>query len=822
MDTNELPLELSVAIDKVTKRNARAIRSAGYGASDAGLELSKNNLGTLTEFIRERMVSTHGNTNTGHFLRVAQELSPELLALVALQCSIHGVAMDVPNVELFVATGTAVAAECWAAGLTKEDPRLAARITKAARINHSSVKARRKAAQAAAARAGYQVKEWPRDLRVHAGAWLVDCAVEALPHLFAWADVGGGERKLTIQPDALVAAEVAVAEAIRPVVLPRLTAPRPWTGWRMTNDDPAVAFDVTFLRTHYKDVAAAAKAAIKDGTMQPALDGVNALQSVPWRINAKVLDVILHCHKNKIEISSLPSHVDVPAPAPGKLWDDMSNDERVLFMTESREADLQNMAMRGERVMMIEDMEQAKRLAQVERFWTPMNCDWRGRVYSLCHFNFQREDRVRSLFQFADGAPIGEDGLRWLKIHVANCGAFDKIDKQPMEARVAWVDANLDKIEDAAVNPLGRMMAWWKEADSPFLFLAACIELFEALACGPQFVTHLPVSFDGSCSGLQHLSAMTRDENTAALVNLVAGEKPQDVYGVVAERVKERIENEPVAENWPLQKLVLDYGVGRTEAKRNVMTYSYSSKKFGMASQQQVDLMDDLQKEVLQRKRPSHPFAPFHKGSKERPGKAARYIASHVFDAIEERIHRPALAMKFLQSIAKTMAHEGKPVCWTSPVGIPWINRYHEARTTCVELWMHDRGVRRRVQTKVAVGHEPEILKDKAANGVAPNFVHANDGAHLLLTTNAAVSEGITNIATVHDSFGCLASQAARFNEIIRAEMVRMYETHDVLSEVLERAKCDLTQHNWNRLPAVPAFGNLNLKEISNAAYAFA
>jgi hypothetical protein len=33
----------------------------------------------------------------------------------------------------------------------------------------------------------------------------------------------------------------------------------------------------------------------------------------------------------------------------------------------------------------------------------------------------------------------------------------------------------------------------------------------------------------------------------------------------------------------------------------------------------------------------------------------------------------------------------------------------------------------------------------------------------LLLTVNAAVAEGITSIATVHDGFRCLPSRPARF-----------------------------------------------------------
>jgi DNA-directed RNA polymerase len=62
-------------------------------------------------------------------------------------------------------------------------------------------------------------------------------------------------------------------------------------------------------------------------------------------------------------------------------------------------------------VQFVEDIETAQRLAPVEQFYTPMNWDWRTRTYALTRFNFQREDRVRSMFLFANGKPIGEEGI---------------------------------------------------------------------------------------------------------------------------------------------------------------------------------------------------------------------------------------------------------------------------------------------------------------------------------------------------------------------------------------------------------------------------
>jgi DNA-directed RNA polymerase len=122
-----------------------------------------------------------------------------------------------------------------------------------------------------------------------------------------------------------------------------------------------------------------------------------------------------------------------------------------------------------------EDVRTAEMLSQHDRFWTPVSCDWRGRVYPMSHFNFQRDDRVRALFLFADGAPIGTEGLYWLKVHLANCGDFEKISKRPLEERVAWVDQNMEMIQATATVPLQERK--WTEADKPFLFLAVCMEL---------------------------------------------------------------------------------------------------------------------------------------------------------------------------------------------------------------------------------------------------------------------------------------------------------------------------------------------------------
>jgi DNA-directed RNA polymerase len=235
-----------------------------------------------------------------------------------------------------------------------------------------------------------------------------------------------------------------------------------------------------------------------------------------------------------------------------------------------------------------------------------------------------------------------------------------------------------------------------------------------------------------------------------------------------------------------------------------------------MAGQLREDLMRPLADEVKNGKRKEHPFC------EDMGDAAAEYLAKLVYSTIETVVKRPAAATEFLQNLTVAAADEGLSLQWMTPAGFPWINRYYKQETKQVRLFLHRLGLFRVLLTTGEEGAEPKINRRKAKNGVAPNCVHACDAAHLMRTVNAAVAEGITSIATVHDSFGCLPSRAERFRKIIREEFVRMYEEHDVLAEVFAQARADLSR-NTKRMPsAPPQYGSLDLKEVLSAEFAFA
>lgn len=880
MDTSVLPndtqgfhAELQSAMDKLQKREDRSEANAGFGSTLGGMAITSNYLAIVTEGVEGRLRGPrpHGHSPALRLQRLLLSLEPQVTALAVLQAGLFsaGLGNMATLRDVTLRIGRALNNELWAKKLLNTNKKLHTKVEKAVKERYGSTELRMKAAKKLAAKGDadgnqFTMREWTANEMAHAGEWGLTLLQETMPDVFTIDEpvvIRGKsqERVWRITDHGMAMAMSAVQEAVlkSPVYQPRTEPPKAWDTlvMRVAEDDRTLD-RAQLIRTFHKDVLSAAKHAIRTGAMAPALKGLNALQAVPFTINTWILDLMVDCYNRGIKVEGIPrrEQLEIPARMADAEFKELSIPARRLLSKTIRGLHKANRANTADTVQFVEDIETAQRLAPVERWYTPMNWDWRTRTYALTRFNFQREDRVRSLFLFANGKPIGEEGIKWLKIHVANCGAFKDeqkvgIDKKSFEERVKWTDDNLSRLVALVEDPLGTCAASvdtfsWTQADNPFLFLAACRELVSALTAGPSYVSHLPTGWDGSCNGLQHLCLMTRDPQ-GRLVNLTDNAEPLDVYQVVADLAKRLIEadkgnmelfgkpdddkpeRKTVATLDKLATLALDFGVDRKLVKRNVMTFSYASKEFGMSEQHFEDTMAPQELKLLKKEIEAHPFG----DDDDEWRLASRYLAKRVLQAIKTVVKLPAQAMEFMQILAKTLAHEGKPLRWGTPAGVTCINRYHESTTEQVALFCYDKGVKVRTRITIATGYEKPIAKDKAAAGVAANLTHSMDASHLLLSVGNAIDEGITDIATVHDSFGCLACDAPRFIEIIRETLLRMYQDHDVLNELYESANADLTPAGQERLQnelqkhgfdGPPLKGELDIKEILHARYAFA
>lgn len=577
-----------------------------------------------------------------------------------------------------------------------------------------------------------------------------------------------------------------------------------------------------------------------DLDMPDVYKAVNAIQETPWRINKRVLKVAQEISKWK----HIPDGLDMPLAEPEEPpMRPKSADTDPLVQKEWRKSmilyyQLDN-KRKSKRYAVNAQLALADLYKDYEHIYFPHNLDFRGRVYPLTQLSPQGTDFCKSLLEFADGAPLGDSGVAWLAIQGANCYGLDK---KPLEERIAWVYENTELILKTAKDPLTYLE--WTETDSPWEFLAFCFEWADFMDQGTDYVSHIPVAFDGSCSGIQHFSAMLKDEIGGAAVNLVPDDKVHDIYGIVAEHVKQAIlkdaaegtEDEfKTAEDGSeyvskgtksLAKEWLAYGVTRKVTKRPTMTLSYGAKKYGFTEQ----ILEDTIYSCLNH----HPLA-FSK-----PRQAASYMADKIWESLGEVVVKAREAMDWLQTASgllatdKDISGENLPTQWTTPAGFLVRQRYPKTRlkklrTFCSgTIRVTDESGAPEEAKEVGDTFQISVSEDlgsidsrKQKQGIAPNYVHSMDASHLMLTVDACVDAGIHQFAMIHDSYGCPAGQGDLMFTLVREVFAETYKQNDVLQDLHDQVENLLSPKKAKELPPIPSHGTLDLDEVKKSMYAF-
>lgn len=777
--------------------------------------------------------SREGLGRTAQWVLPCSVVDPDLLAYIGLNISFTGVSAGWDVRRITKSIGSAIEMEVWASGLRSSNPKLYDRITKRALSTHSTYRYRKNAVTATARKEGFAPDGWDDEYRLRVGGAILN-AVLASSGIFEPYDVTESLKKtkkllgFTLEASELIKSMDEVQQWMMPYFKPMAQRPTDWTSYNSgCYLDPKLSARVPLVRTLDKNHQKRVQRAITSGECQPVLDALNAIQSVPLRINEVVLEQVKQCWELGIPIAKFPNKNGIAIPKVPDNWFQMSRDEQRLWKRNKEKIILRNRSIDAEVANMAHDLATARSYFEMGDFYLPHSLDFRGRVYPVPVFNHQRADHIRALFEFANGLPIGKDGEFWLAVHLANCGDFDKISKKSFEDRYQWVLKNTEMLVEIGNNPDGTRDLWLA-ADKPFSFLAACVEWAGYQRLGEHFISRLPIALDGSNSGLQHYSAALRDEVGGSYVNLTATPQPQDVYQAVADLVFTMVSQDqenPIAQMW------LAYGINRKVVKRNVMTFAYASEQYGFRQQLIDDLMKPLEDEVLSGQRKSHPFG-------EDNGRAAAgYLAEKVWISVNQVVSKAAEGMKFLQKCAQMLAHEAKPLNWTTPVGFPVVHKYEEWDVKRVSMFLHDRKVpvvEATTKDKVVQGEVQKhvvlnlrtkptgrINKDKQKNAVAPNFIHSLDASHLMLTVLRAKKEGITDFLLIHDSFSTHACNTGLFSMVIRSEFVKMYSDHDVFRDFFWNVWHHLDEKHRDKLPLPPTNGDLDLGEVLLSDYAF-
>ena len=377
-------------------------------------------------------------------------------------------------------------------------------------------------------------------------------------------------------------------------------------------------------------------------------------------------------------------------------------------------------------------------------YYFPVTMDTRGRMYYRGGLlTPQGTDFCKATFQFANGALLGKTGFKALCLHTANMFGMDKVS---INKRVTWVQNNWSQLM-SIVDHVDLMQKF--KGANVFQALVAVKELQRVGVWGTHedFMSHLVCHQDGTCNGLQHMSAITKNRQTAITVNCVASthdDEPADVYGIIAECAASLATGE-------VHRLIVTYG--RDMAKNPVMITGYGAGKDTIIA----NLVKYLQN-------------PKHSGDIT--------LAPAIGEAYVEAIKQNAGAVKALTEALKARVQQalnaGKERFeWVTADGFVACTEYRDIECNRVRAGVFN--------ALVPTMYPTPLDTIKTIGAMAPNFIHSIDATHLRMVVN----ECDHDLVSVHDSIGSHAATYFTTAKAIREQFVKVHE-YDALGNLCE------------------------------------
>lgn len=437
-----------------------------------------------------------------------------------------------------------------------------------------------------------------------------------------------------------------------------------------------------------------------------------------------------------------------------------------------------------------------RRLA-TDQFYMPLYMDFRGRVYTRSpSVTYQGGDLQKALLCFArtDKALLSwpEDGE--VSARAMHLAALAGLDKAPLPERLEWAsrlgpimhEVNRERWDGPNLSALlDKVMAGGD--DEPVCQLLSGL-ILEGLA-----PNRMAVQIDGTCNGLQHLSALFRDEQAAPLVNLVeasSSSRPADLYQAVANEVAMRVGtiNEPWAfrvryainvANRSLLKgpvMVLPYGGTRTTIEDKIFEAALKQKPDPMVwrecltpaliGEHRVDA-DAVAGGYLAFKDRELEKHPLFKRDMQKLG-------ALVWECITAKIPKAMAGMESFREIARRVGDHN--IRWAAdwserPL---WVSMAKD-KVSAGKARLKGFHLPESVRAVAMLKPSGEIAKGETVAGIGANFIHSQDAGHLALTMRWFGQAGGRGFGAIHDCLITRPSENALIRDLVRASFGERY-----------------------------------------------
>ena len=623
-----------------------------------------------------------------------------------------------------------------------------------------------------------------------------------------------------------------------PIFKPMLSPPQPWTSFDTGGyHDADLASMVPLIKSARPDQRSKVAHQFSKGTIPNWVRALNALQATPLAINEQVLEAVQWSWENKKQgLNKFPRHSLPDRPRLPENWQVMSVEKVAAVKAEIRGHIKLEVRVKSSSVVMEQDLQTARELVayETEGFYMPWNTCFRGRMYPVSHFNYHRDSHLKALFCYKRGYLVEGNNAYWLKVHLANCGDFGKISKQPLDARAQWVTDKHDELLAIAEDYQGTFNLW-SGADKPFEYLAAVFEYARWVDEGDAFVTYIPLSHDATNSGVQIYSGLNLSETEGALVNLTPSHEMADIYQTVADKVIEELSAlgdavratifskrsgttvGELADRW------LNFKIGRSHMKRPTMTYGYSSNSVGMRGQFMEDLMKPEQLKVTYGEISKHPLHDEEQGQYD----CSWFMGELVYKTISKVLVKTGESMSYLQAVARAVTNENKSIQWTSDSGFPALMDYRKSRGKPIWIFLFDRAAECRKEAKVTYRRDLDPFDvAKSCNGIAPNFIHSQDAALMQnFICNQLDAGTAEDFFMIHDSFS-ISGDVWDLYQGVRNTFVDMFSGDCLFQRFEDEIRQQLNDPSMvfgteDNPITIPSKGTLDLEAIRHNDFCF-
>jgi len=466
-----------------------------------------------------------------------------------------------------------------------------------------------------------------------------------------------------------------------------------------------------------------------------------------------------------------------------------------------------------------------------EAIYFPHNFDYRGRMYPIpVGLSPQGNDIQKGLLEFSESVELTQAGVTQLIAYLASVYGHDKENwETKYELGVKLLESSNDET--------------YLEAEEPFIFAQVRDKLLEVKQ--GNMVSHIIMAIDGSCNGLQHMSALTLDKKGGKLVNVSDEKNRYDIYQIIADEASKLIEEEYMKAKIDISESDVPFTEEQIEVAdpkdaKKMVEYNKKLREFELYPTVIGIMKGYKSRKIAKRPVMINPYGGSYSGYNHYVRESleefyplvansvsSNMITRSINNAMKMNLSGGDLYKKWIGKVFGEIAVENNKnhdLYYFTPDGFRVINYLNKTETKEYKFTSLV-GMRKRKKIKLQkIVDELDVRKIQTA--IKPNFIHSLDATHLRMTALEMEKNNNTQLSFIHDSFATNPNDISLLGRITREQFIKLYDENnhpaDLLMQSIENQCFVSTYENLPNIPQFNGSAKMDIKSVINNEFFFA